>query len=181
MVNVMGRPKQESNTSWLNRPACFFEGDGADPLPSVFLRPRAAATASKPRSINCRGGLSPFVIILFLLAIAPLQATLLKSRTLANEERAIEHVLVVAKRGAAELLSVSPAEAAVTSQDRQWSEAVDTFKLLLAEQTASAMKKAGNGRLLKRLDPWVTKIEKPAAVAGSCATRTLNCWKTSIR
>jgi hypothetical protein len=193
MVNVMERPKQELNTSWLNRPACFFEGDDADALPSMFLRPRPAATASKPRTINRRIGFSSYVTVLFLLAIAPLQAALLKSRTLANEERAIEHVLVVAKRGA-ELPSVPPAEAVISVQsqfvvwpsspsfeDRQWFEAAGMFKLPLAEQNTSAMKQAENGRLPRRSDAWVTKTQKLAEVPGACAAASVNCWKTSIQ
>jgi hypothetical protein len=189
MLNVMGRPKQGLNTSWLNRPECFFEGDGADALPSMFLRPRAAATASKPRTINCGSGFSPYVMILFLLAVASLQATLLNSRFLTNEERAIENVLVVAKRYAAELPSVPSAEAAIRAQsqplasfeDGRWSEAVYTFNSLLAEQPASAMKQSDNGGLHRQLNAWVTKTQKPHEVVGACAPPSLNCWRTSIQ
>jgi hypothetical protein len=193
MVNVMERPKPGLNTSWLNRPACFFEGDGADVLPSMFLRPRAAATASKPRTINRGSGFSPYVIILFLLAVASLQATILNSRFLTNEERTIENVLVVAKRSAAELPSVPSAEAAISSQsqfllgqssasfeDRRWSETANMYKLLFAEQNTSAMKQVQNGRLPRRLDAWVTKTQKLAGVVGACAAGSLNCWKTAL-
>jgi hypothetical protein len=214
VLNVMERQKEVLNTSWLNRPAIetlgdhlnrsayavparpariFIYDDGVA-LPSMFLRPRAAATAPKPRTINRGSGFSPYVMILFLLAVASLQATLLNSRFLTNEERAIENVLVVAKRNAAELPSVPSAEAAISTQsqflvwpssasfeDRRWSEAANMFKLLLTEQNTSAMKQAENGRLPRRLDAWVTDTQKPAAVAGACAAGSLNCWKTSIQ
>jgi hypothetical protein len=180
MVNAVGRPKESA--SWLNRPvAC----DDADALPSMFLKPRTAALAARRRGINRGGRFSPYIVVLFLLAVAPVQVTLLKSRFSANEEEAIDRVLVVAKRSAAEignLLSVPSAEAATTSRsksipsaltlsfgDGQWSEAVDTLKLLLAEQNASAMKPAENDALLGRLEAWVNKGTQKSADA---ATRT---------
>jgi hypothetical protein len=169
-----------------SRSARILACDDADPLPSMFRRSQACPAAPKPRN-----SFSPYIIILFLLAVAPVQIALLTS-----QEGAIERVFELVKRGAggiATLLSVPSAKAAISSQseslaparaalysDRRWFEAVDTFKLLLAEQKASALKQAENDRLLRRLEAWLSAItEKPAAAAGMCAVPSLNCWKST--
>jgi hypothetical protein len=106
-----------------------------------------------------------------------------------SKEGAIEQVVAVAKRSAAALgtlLSVPSAEAAISSQskslpselslsfeDSKWFEAVDTFKQLLAERDASAMKQAENDRLLSRLAAWVNGRTHNSA--NTCPSPSLDC------
>jgi hypothetical protein len=193
---IENRPVNKALRDYLERrasagPSSFFAYGDADPLPSMFRRSQAGPAAPKPRNMNGRGGFSPYIIILFLLGIVPVQIALLTS-----QEGAIEQVPVLAKRRAADiaaLLFVPSAEAAIRSQsqslapasaaflsDSRWSETVDTFKLLLAEQTAPARKQEENGRLLRQLEAWLNaRTEKPAKVAGICAMPSLNCWKSA--
>jgi hypothetical protein len=195
MNTVTERPKERENTSLLNhpvnealcdysdrrvhaaalKPASFLVEGGADALPSMFERWRTSTAVPKPHNVNRRGGFSPYVIFLFLLAFAPLQAALLTS-----EEGTIEQALTLTKRSIEQigtLLSVPSAEAAISSQSHAlggaasfenpgWSEALNSFKLLLADQTASTVRQAENDRLLRRLEVWMyARTQKSAKLA----------------
>jgi hypothetical protein len=180
----MERPKTRRNTYLLHcpinnaapaAPASLFADGDAGALPSMFQRPRAAP-APKPRTGKRRGDFPAYIIIAFLFAVAPLQVALLTSK-----ERAVEEVLVAAKRSAAAigtLLSMPSAEAAISSrskslpsapafpfEDGQFAEAAGMFKRLLAGQDAPAMKQAENDRLLSRLAVWVDSRARDAAEA----------------
>src|SRR5262249_6057971 len=153
MAKIMKKPSEGLNTSSFHAtPTTAFTCDDADPLPAMFTTTRSAGSATKARRAHGKARIPPYVVVLVLLAFVPTQTILLKLSFYIDREQAIEDALVLAKKGVAQavtLISIPAAEAAVTVRSKtlagervpsfdngQWSEAVDTFKRLVAERKA---------------------------------------------
>jgi hypothetical protein len=174
MASIREKPSEGLSTSSFHvTPETVFTYDGAEPLPSMFTRPQAAGLATEARRSHGKARFSTFIIVLVLLAFAPVQAFLLTLSFQIDREQAIEDALALAKKGAvqaASLLSVPAAEAAVTVRskslpsnlapsfdDGHWFETVDTFKRLLAGKNASQASAAQteNEQLIHNLEAWM--------------------------
>jgi len=207
MIKVMEKPGERLNAFPYNHPiyqavrnyldrlddaapvtaVATFANKDVDPLASMSKRSRAADVVSKASHSNAR--LSPYIIVLVLLAFVPAQALLLTPSSRIDEEKALEEALVLVKKGASQvgdLFSIPAAEAAIAPastppvEDRGWSDVAVGFKLLLAEQAASETKRAENDRVLRQLEVWMfARTRKSAKLVGACTVSSLGCWKTA--